>query len=96
MTEDSRISEIRAVLDAYYDAETSSSEAVVLARVTRILDRPAPAPEPGSVTEWGYRARDDQFVVECGEQDARAAEQACPRLYDLVRREVGPWVEVQP
>lgn len=56
MTEDSRISEIRAVLDAYYDAKTDSSEAVVLARVTSIIDRPTPAPRvffPGDTLPAG-------------------------------------------
>lgn len=51
-------------------------------------------PLPDSETEWGYQARSDQFVVECSEQDARAAERLCPLLYDLVQREVGPWTEV--
>lgn len=79
MTEDPRISEIRAVLNAYYDAKTDSSETVVLARVTSIIDRPAPAPRvffrgdvvPGDVcvqAENGdeYRSKDDRILIAGG------------------------------
>jgi len=50
-----------------------------------------------SETEWGYRIPDGFVSLEPSEAMARRwVDMAFPGQRVLVRREVGPWVEVQP
>lgn len=78
MTEDSRISEIRAVLTEY--VSTSDPDALwdVRCRIRAIVDREPPAPRvffPGDTVPAGRLVADDRCVVhELAWEDWRASE----------------------
>ncbi|MGW3992395.1 hypothetical protein ACWEF6_02795 [Amycolatopsis sp. NPDC004772] len=63
----------------------------------RLVATPAEviAATPGSETEWGRRWMGTGVIQEFGDR-REDAEDACYPNTQLVRREVGPWTEVQP
>lgn len=91
MTADPRIEQIRALLDDWRDPDQ------VLEDIRAILD----SPPPDSETEWGWKTRYRTYSAtqpgQRGEEEARRiVSEGYKDSRVLVRREVGPWTEVQP
>lgn len=102
-----QLHEIRAVLDEYVWPDDLDALHAVRRRIRTILDGAPPVPGPGcyppvdgwdgvavpaSETEWGCRDRHGQVHSVGVENEAQAR---AMRSMTPVRREVGPWTEVQ-
>lgn len=83
---------------AHFLGERPARMAAHIARGLDVLGLLRPSPLPGSETQWGYRF--GSGAVDCVGTEKRARSEALRAIemtgsrVALVRREVGPWIEV--